>query len=276
MTLDELQQWNLLRDERCGPETREAVRQNLLANYLPLVRIVVGRLALSFPSATVESSDLIQSGVIGLMDALERFDPGLGVEFRTYAQARIRGSVLDELRSLDWTPRSVREKARTIARAADSLNNRLQRPPSSQEMARALNLPMEAFHRLADEAQSRSVRSLEAMMEAEGDGGGLPRSHADQEDHIARGELSQALREGLSALGERERTLLALYYEQELTLKEIAEVLGVTESRVCQIHGALMLKLRAWMTGRLADDPAASDPGLELPVTRSARNRAAA
>jgi RNA polymerase sigma factor for flagellar operon FliA len=248
-----------------------------LGNYLALVRIVVSRLALSFPSATVESTDLIQSGVIGLMDALERFDPAMGVEFRTYAQARIRGSVLDELRSLDWMPRSVREKARSLARATEDLNHRLQRTPTALEMAQALNLGLQAFHRLADEAQTRSVRSLEAMMELEGDSAPMPRSQATQEEHLEKRELAAALREGLSELGERERTLLALYYEQELTLREIAEVLGVTESRVCQIHTALLLKLRAWLAGRLADEPSASAaPDPEAAVVRSSRNRAAA
>jgi RNA polymerase sigma factor for flagellar operon FliA len=275
MTAEELEQWKTLRDPQTPPESKEASRQALLGSYLALVRIVVSRLALSFPSATVESSDLIQSGVIGLMDALERFDPAMGVEFRTYAQARIRGSVLDELRSLDWMPRSVREKARSLARATADLNHRLQRTPTAVEMAQALNLGMQAFHRLADEAQTRSVRSLEAMLELEGDSTPMPRSQATQEEHLEKRELAAALKEGLSELGERDRSLLALYYEQELTLKEIAQVLGVTESRVCQIHGALLLKLRAWLTGRLADEPAAPadpDPGMVRPH----RNRAAA
>ena len=275
MTPEELSHWKTVRSGESVPETRETSRQFLLGSYLPLVRIVVGRLALNFPSATVESADLIQSGVIGLMDALERFDPGMGVEFRTYAQARIRGAVLDELRSLDWTPRSVREKARTLNRAQYELSHRLHRPGTADEMARVLNLNLSAFHRLAGEAQARSVRSLEAMMEAEGDSA-LPRSHPMQEDHIERQQMSSALKEGLAELNERERTLLALYYEQELTLREIAQVLGVTESRVCQIHSALLLKLRSWLNGRLSDEPAAADPGLDVPAMRAQRSRAAA
>ena len=258
MTSLELLQWRVLRDPGNPPEERERARQDLLGQYLPLVRLVVGRLALNFPSATVESSDLIQSGVLGLMEAVERFDPAMGVEFRTYAQARIRGSVLDELRALDWAPRSVREKARALSRATEALNHELKRPPTSEETAGALGMSQEAFTRLADEAQPRSLKSLEALLESEGESAAWPRQEPDQEEAARRGDRLEALREGIEGLPDRDRLLLKRYYEHDRTLREIAGELGITESRVCQIHSALLARLKAWMNARIQEQPSAN------------------
>jgi RNA polymerase sigma factor for flagellar operon FliA len=258
MTTLELHQWQLLRNPDSTPEERERTRQDLLGQYLPLVRMVVSRLALNFPSATVENADLIQSGVLGLMEAVERFDPAMGVEFRTYAQARIRGSILDELRSLDWAPRSVREKTRQLNRATEALNNQLKRPPTSEETAAALGMTREAYQRLSEEAQTRSLRSLEALMETEGESASWPRRDADLDADQLQQELVTVLKDGVGKLGDRERLLLKRYYENNKTLKEIAEELGITESRVCQIHGALLIKLKVWFEGRLQEQPTAS------------------
>ncbi len=259
MAPDELELWTSLRDPGSPADARERARQELLAIYLPLVRIVVSRLAVNFPSATVEGSDMIQSGVIGLMEAVERFDPGLNVAFRTYAQARIRGSVLDELRALDWAPRSVRDKARQLSQAQESLGAELKRPPTPAETAAALNLSPEAFDRLAEEAQRRSVGSLEAMLENEGEGPGWPAHDPAREDLEQRRGLLEALQEGMGLLAERDRLLLKRYYEHDRTLREIAEELGVTESRVCQVHAALLTRLREWVSRRLRERPGAAE-----------------
>jgi RNA polymerase sigma factor for flagellar operon FliA len=192
------------------------------------------------------------------MDALERFDPAVGTQFSTFAQARIRGAVLDELRALDWTPRSVRDKARTLNRAQAEASHRLQRAATPSEMAQALKLSLAAFHRLADTAQAWPMRSLEAMLEAEGDSVQLPCSSPQQEERLERQQLSLVLKEGMEGLHPRERTVLALYYEGGWTLKQIAKVLGVTESRVCRIRAALLLKLRQWMDVQLEPRPQAA------------------
>jgi RNA polymerase sigma factor for flagellar operon FliA len=255
MNAIELKQWDELRDPKSTPEEKESIRQELLAQHLPLVRMVVARLAFNFPSATAEHADLVQSGVIGLMEAVERFDPLLGVEFRTYAQNRIRGSVLDELRALDWTPRSVREKARQLNRTTETLNHALSRPPTEVETAKALGMTQESLHRLANEAQVRTLRSLEDLMENEGESASWPRREADQDALTRRQEWAAVLDAGMDQLSDRERTLLRRYYENDATFKEIADELGITESRVCQIHGALLVRLKHLLKGLMKTQP---------------------
>jgi RNA polymerase sigma factor for flagellar operon FliA len=258
MTPAEVQQWNTFRDPHCLDADKETIRQDLLQQYLPLVEQVVRRLGYAFPSATAEYADMVQSGVIGLMDAVERFDPAIKVEFRSYAQARIRGSVLDELRSLDWTPRSVREKARQLNRATDALNNDLSRRPTEQETARALGISLPSLQRLAQEAQIRFLHSLEGLIEIEGESASWPRREAEQEHATRHREMVDLLNAGLNRLTARERLLLKRYYENERTLREIAAELGVTESRVCQIHSTLIAKLRTWFDAQFELNPTPS------------------
>lgn len=255
MTSQEREAWVLLRQPGISAERVEAARQELLALYLPLVRLVVGRLALNFPSSIAESGDLIQSGVIGLMDALERFDLAFGVEFRSFAQARIRGSVLDELRSLDWAPRSVRDKARQLSQASAQLASHLQRPPTDDELAQSLGMDLDAYRALVDGARAPSLRSLDALLEEEGDHARLPSQAAMQEERAEHGEMLEHLRNGFELLSERERQVLKLYYDEDLTLKEVANALGVTESRICQIHSASVYKLKGWLLARRKERP---------------------
>lgn len=255
MYADEMKLWATLRQPESDAAAKERARQELLNRHLPLVEQVVRRLGYSFPSATAEMADMVQSGVIGLMDAVERFDPAIKVEFPTYAQARIRGSILDELRSLDWTPRSVREKARQLNRATDELHCGLQRRPTEGETAKALGISVPSLHRLAQEAQIRFLHSLEGLIAQEGDAADLPFREAVQDKAASHQEMVDLLHAGMNRLTERERLLLMRYYEHERTLREIAEELHVTESRVCQIHSSLIAKLRAWLDGQLQHNP---------------------
>jgi RNA polymerase sigma factor for flagellar operon FliA len=211
MGRDELERWRTYRNHRLSATLRETARQRLLEDHLPLVTVVVSQMALSFPTATVEKSDLVQVGVIGLMDAFERFDPHFGVEFRTFASRRIRGQVLDELRKLDWIPRSLRQKGVAV-------------PP---------------------------LHSLEALQERKDEGLGsalldsAPVQRPEQEDALERQDAMDLLAQGLDGLPPRERHMLLLYYFEDLNLKQIAGLFSLTESRVCQIHAAAVRKLKS-------------------------------
>jgi len=157
--------WMVCRDLDAAPSEREAARQALLESHLPLVRYTVSRLSISFPSSVVEGSDLFQAGVIGLMDAYERFDLSLGVDFATFATRRIRGSVLDELRALDWIPRSVRQKGQVVAQISARLSLELLRPPSDEEIAKALNMDMVQYEQMISRIRVPPVHSLEDLLD---------------------------------------------------------------------------------------------------------------
>jgi RNA polymerase sigma factor for flagellar operon FliA len=229
-----------------NPQTR----QRLLEEYLPLVKSVAGRMAMGFPKS-VELSDLVSTGVIGLIEALSNFDPNRGVKFETYAVPRIRGAILDELRSLDWVPRSTRAKSREIERAITKLENKLGRPPSNYELAKSLHISSSELFAMLDDVSSTTVLSLDELIYKEEDNRQIPRVETlenlgvqnvlgDMEKEELRGYLVQAI----SLLSEQERLVVALYYYEELTLKEIGEVMQISESRVSQIHTKAVLKLK--------------------------------
>ncbi len=226
------------------------IRKRLLNRYLPLVRNVAGRMAINFPRS-VELSDLINTGVIGLIEAFRNYDPARGVKFETYAVPRIRGAILDELRSLDWVPRSTRAKAREIERALVEFENQEGRPPTDEELACMLEMSLpELYHSLEDVSKT-SLLSLDEMIFREEDNRQVPRIETVEDERanttlkrLERSELQAFLVVAIDKLTEQEKLVIALYYYEELTLKEIGEVMKISESRVSQIHTKAVLKLR--------------------------------
>ena len=226
------------------------VRQRLLQEYLPLVKNVAGRMAMGFPRS-VELNDLVNTGVIGLIEALTNFDPARGVKFETYAVPRIRGAILDELRSLDWVPRSTRAKSRAIEKSTSQLENRLGRPPSERELAKSLKISTQELFSARDDVSSTTMLSLDELIYKEEDNRQVPRVETLQDlstqsalGDMEKEELKAYLIQAISHLSEQERLVVALYYYEELTLKEIGEVMQISESRVSQIHTKAVLKLR--------------------------------
>lgn len=234
---------------RYGDSRDAATRDRLVLHYAPLVKYVAGRIGTGLP-AHVETQDLMQSGVFGLVDAIDRFEPARGLKFETYAMQRIRGAILDDLRAQDWVPRSVRARAREVERAMERLAARLHRTATDAEVAEELGVAVEEVRDLFAELQLTSVAALDELVVA-GRGAGslaetLPDRHAeDPVVAIENRENRRLLVEAIAQLGDRDRTVVTLYYFENLTLAEIGRVLGVTESRVCQLHTRAVLRLRA-------------------------------
>ncbi|UCG61018.1 MAG: FliA/WhiG family RNA polymerase sigma factor [Candidatus Zixiibacteriota bacterium] len=236
----------------------EKARKALLSKYIPLVRNVATRMAMGFPRS-VELSDLVSTGVIGLIEAFSNFDPDRGVKFETYAVPRIRGAILDELRALDWVPRSTRAKSREIERAYMVLENDLGRPPEKTELARHLKLSLEELHDAIDDVSGTGMLSLDEVIYREDDNRQVPRIETviDRETlsvlgEIEKKELKSYLGVALDRLTKQEKLVIALYYYEELTLKEIGEVMSISESRVSQIHTRAVVKLRGMVRERFA------------------------
>jgi len=234
------------------------IRQRLLNKYLPLVRNVASRMAMGFPRS-VELSDLVNTGVIGLIEAFGNFDRGRGVKFETYAVPRIRGAILDELRALDWVPRSTRAKSREIDRAHTALENKLGRPPEKQELARQMRISEDELHAALGDVTGTGILSLDEIIYREDDNRQVPRIETviDQSVHsilgeIEKGELRSFLVVAIDRLTAQEKLVIALYYYEELTLKEIGEVMSISESRVSQIHTRAVAKLRGMVKEKFA------------------------
>jgi len=227
------------------------VRDRLVLTYAPLVKFVAGRVGAGLPSH-VDDEDLISYGLLGLMRAIERFEPEREIKFETYAIPRIRGAIIDELRAMDWVPRSVRGRARDIERAIADLEARLGRAPTDEEIAEKLGVSHDELEESLGEISRSSVVALDELWTVSS--GGDPVSLIDTiEDTqgpnpqaaLAETELKEAIGEALARLPEREKLVVTLYYYEELTLREIGEVLGVTESRVSQLHTKAILRLKA-------------------------------
>ena len=223
--------------------------------YSPLVKYVAGRMSSGLP-AHVEEADLISYGLLGLIDAIERFDLEREIKFETYAIARIKGAIVDELRAQDWVPRSVRARARDIERVHGRLEHELQRTPTDEEMSEALGITVEEFHDWLLRISQSTVVALDELWtvaDASGDQVSLldtlqdPKA-GDPLKILAASELKERLAAAILALPERERLVIALYYYENLTLREIGEVLTVTESRVSQLHTQAVLRLRSRMS----------------------------
>ncbi|KAA0234690.1 MAG: RNA polymerase sigma-D factor [Acidimicrobiales bacterium] len=229
----------------------ESVREQLILHYSPLVKYVAGRVAVGLPQ-NVEQADLVSYGIFGLIDAIDKFEPSRGYKFETYAIARIKGAILDELRSIDWVPRSVRAKARSLEKAYAKLEGRHHRAPSDEELARELGMSEDQLQHTLSQISFVGLVALDEMLSVGGDRGEtltLGDTIADGgEGPVGRYEMEemrQTLAEAINRMPEREKVVLTLYYYESLTLAEIGEVLGVTESRVCQIHTKAVLQLRS-------------------------------
>lgn len=234
------------------------MRQELLNKYLPLVRNVASRMAMGFPRS-VELPDLINTGVIGLVEAFGNFDPGRGVKFETYAVPRIRGAILDELRALDWVPRSTRAKSREIERAFAELENQLGRPPEKSELAKHLKISIEELHMSLEDVSGTNILSLDEVIFREDDNRQVPRIETIMDTgkisilgEIEKDELRAFLVIAMDKLTAQEKLVIALYYYEELTLKEIGEVMSISESRVSQIHTRAVSKLRNMVQEKFA------------------------
>lgn len=231
-------------------------RAKLLKKYLPLVRNVAGRMAIGFPRS-VELSDLINTGVIGLVEAFRNFDPGRGVKFETYAVPRIRGAILDELRALDWVPRSTRARSREIERALVALENDTGRPPTNAELAKKLGYTVNELLAALSDVSGSTLLSLDETIYKEEDNHQVPRietvtpgNQVSALGELEKSELRAFLVLAIDRLTEQEKLVIALYYFEELTLKEIGEVMSISESRVSQIHTKAVLKLRGMIRER--------------------------
>jgi RNA polymerase sigma factor for flagellar operon FliA len=232
---------------------REA-RDRLILHYSPLVKYVAGRVSVGLPQ-NIEQSDLVSYGIFGLIDAIEKFDPERNIKFETYAIARIKGAIIDELRSIDWVPRSVRAKARSVERAYAKLENTLLRTPTDSEVATELGISEAELQAIFHQISFVGVVALDEMLSSGGGDRGesttLGETIADKsEGPVAQfegEEMKQLLAAAINRLGEREKMVLMLYYYEGFTLAQIGEVLGVTESRVCQIHTKAVLQLRSRM-----------------------------
>jgi len=247
--------WQSYRKNR-DPKARE----ELLVQYLPLVKGVAGRMAIGFPRS-VELDDLVSTGVIGLIEALKNFDPKRGVKFETYAVPRIRGAILDELRALDWVPRSTRAKSRAIERTVAKLENKLGRIPNDTELAKALRVSVKDLLWDLDDVSGTTILSLDEMVYREEDNRQVPRVEtvgAATKDNVLgdleKNELKAFLTNSITRLSEQEKLVIALYYYEELTLKEIGEVMKISESRVSQIHTKSVLKLRGMIEDKFAHE----------------------
>ncbi|HEX2951321.1 MAG TPA: FliA/WhiG family RNA polymerase sigma factor [Armatimonadota bacterium] len=229
------------------------IRRQLIEQYSPLAKYVVDRLNLQ-PSGGISYDDLIGQAIVGLIEAIDRYDPSRGVKFNTYAYYRIRGAVMDMLRALDWVPRSLRSKGNDLVNTISRLTGELHRPPTDEEVARALGMSITQFGEFAQEIGGQTLLSLDETLEQSDGDGHVPMGEmiADQncvlpEQHAEDIDQRRVLTNAIEQLPENERMVISLYYHDGLTLKEIGKILGVTESRVCQVHSKAVIRLRAAM-----------------------------
>ena len=230
-------------------------RDRLILTYAPLVKYVAGRLGSGLP-AHVDEGDLISYGLLGLISAIERYDPDRDIKFETYAIVRIKGAIIDELRALDWVPRSVRSRAREIERAIAELEAKLGRAPADDEIAAKLGISTDELDESLTDISRSSIAALDELWSggADGDQVSLLDTIEDQAgprpaDALDETEVRETLADAIARLPEREKLVITLYYYEELTLREIGEVLGVTESRVSQLHTKAVLRLRSRLSG---------------------------
>lgn len=237
-------------DAACGAAVGlDAERERVIREFAPLVRAMAHRLAFRLP-AYLDVEDLVSVGIMGLMDAMGKYDPRREANFKTYAEFRIRGAMLDEIRAMDWVPRSVHERIGLLQRTESTLIRRQGRPPTDEELASALGLSVEELAEFISAAQGAIVMSLDDLGVSDSDGDKIVRmlvdsQHPDPLSMVVTQRLRASLEQAIETLPEKERLVLTLYYCEELTMKEIGTILHITESRVCQIHAKTILMLKA-------------------------------
>ncbi len=240
----------------------DKARERLVVAYSPLVKYVAGRMASGLP-AHVEESDLISYGLVGLISAIERYELEREIKFETYAITRIKGAIIDELRSLDWVPRSVRSRAREIERANSKLEHQLQRAPTDDEMAGELTMSVDEFQEALLQISNSTVAALDELWtvsDSSGDQVSLLDTLQDPDaldpsEVMDATDMKDRVADAIARLPEREKLVVALYYYENLTLREIGEVLGVTESRVSQLHTKAVLRLKSRLQGDPLTEP---------------------
>jgi RNA polymerase sigma factor for flagellar operon FliA len=227
-------------------KTNTKLREELILTYAPLVRSIADRMAIRLPPH-ISSEELTSAGIVGLLDALDKFDAELGIKFKTYAEHRIKGAMLDELRKMDWVPRSVRKDIHRMEDAILAVQAKLRREPEDFEVAQELGIDLDTYYRMISRAQGVGLLSLDALLPD-----GLTSIFAKQPsddpsplDETKKKELKKIVAKALASLSEKEQLVISLYYYDELTLKEIAKVLDLTESRISQIHSKAIIRLRA-------------------------------
>jgi len=242
------QLWQEYKQSEC-----QDARDKLILHYAPLVKYIAGRISASLPQS-VDQGDLVSYGIFGLIDAIEKYDTTREIKFETYAISRIKGAIIDELRALDWVPRSVRYRARELERVYYTLENELRRPPTDEEVAKAMGITIEEHNDLLSQLSYTSVLALEELWSVgeKDDKVSLidsieDTSSPDPAQTFEFAEIKDILTDAIKKLPERERTVIALYYYDGLTLREIGEILGVTESRVSQLHTKAVLRLKSKM-----------------------------
>jgi RNA polymerase sigma factor for flagellar operon FliA len=233
------------------------LKEKIVLEHTPLIRYIVNRIAVRLPSH-IDLDDLHNTGVIGLMDAIDKYDPEKNCKFKTYAEFRIKGAILDQLRSLDWVPRSIRQKSRRLEQAYVEVEQRLGRSASEHEVADSLGLQLDEFHYLINQVRGISMVNLDELRS--GGDSDQPLYGDIFEDVKAENpftslksrEMRQAVADCIGSLPEKERLVVSLYYYEDLNMKEIGSVLGITESRVCQIHTKAVARLRSRLRQLLA------------------------
>jgi RNA polymerase sigma factor for flagellar operon FliA len=237
-------------------------RDELILEHMPQIKYIAHRISAKLPSH-VELNDLVSAGVLGLLDAVEKFDPTRGVKFKTYAELRVKGAILDSLRNLDWAPRSLRKRSKDLEKVYKELEQRLGRPASDKEVCDELAISLEEFYELVDQIKGLNLGSFHEMASQEDDRNSEPLikyiPDAPQMDPFFvfhKSEIRNMLGGAIDALPKKERLVVSLYYFDELTMKEIGKVLGVNESRVSQLHTKAMLRLRTKLRKIKGDDRA--------------------
>ena len=235
-------------------------REEVIIQYSPMIKYVANRIAMRLPPH-IEVDDLISVGVLGLMDAITKYDSSRGAKFKTYAEFRVRGAILDELRSMDWVPRSIRQKASQVDKVVQGLQAKLRRTPEDEEVAQEMGLSLDQFHETLNETKSIPIFSLEdlGIAKESGDQQSLldclaGKADADPQTQVRLVELKEIIAKAIDALPEKERLMVSLYYYEELTMKEIGAVLDITESRVSQIHSKAVYRLRTKLKAIIAEE----------------------
>jgi RNA polymerase sigma factor for flagellar operon FliA len=254
-----------------------AEQEQAMLEHLPIVGIIARRIHGRLPQHVL-IEDFYSAGMLGLLDAFGRFDPSKQVKFRTYAQFRIRGAILDSLRTLDWSPRDLRRKGRAVEQAIQTLIGQLNRSPTDIEIAQKLNLPLAAYQQVLGELKGLEIGTLHTERSAESDEEELDLIPGrPEEDPLFRyldGEMRERLTKAINGLPERERLVMTLYYYEEISMKEIGLIMGVVESRVSQIHASAVLHLRARLAAVTAEQPRGDENHPNRASRKSFRKRA--